>query len=102
VYAIVKSGGKQHKVAVGEQFTVEKLTGEPGATLTLPVLLLVDEGAVTVGEGLAKASVTAEVVEHGKGPKISMIHYKNKTGYKRRQGHRQKNTVLRVTAIEKG
>ena len=102
MYAIVKSGGKQHKVAVGETFTVEKLVGEPGATFNLPVLLLVDEGAVTTGTELSTATVTAELVEHSKGPKISMIHYKNKTGYKRRQGHRQKNTVLRVTAIEKG
>ena len=80
---------------------LEKVHAEPGASVSLPVLLLVESGAVTHGDALASASVSAEVVEHGKGPKIKMIHYKNKSGYKRRQGHRQKYTQVRVTGIEK-
>ena len=103
MYAIVKSGGKQHKVAVGDVLDVELLQGAPGASVTLPALLLVDGSDVTHDAAvLAGVTVTAEVVTETKGPKIRMIHYKNKTGYKRRQGHRQHYTQLRVTAIEKG
>ena len=69
--------------------------------MTLPVVMLVD-GEKVSASGLDKASVTAEILGGTKGPKIIIQKYKNKTGYKRRQGHRQKNTVLRVTAIEKG
>jgi large subunit ribosomal protein L21 len=101
VYAIVRSGGKQHKVAVGDTFTTEKVDAAPGASVALPVLLLVESGAVTHGADLSSASCSAEVVDHGKGPKIKMIHYKNKTGYKRRQGHRQQLTTLRVTSLSK-
>ncbi|HVU73160.1 MAG TPA: 50S ribosomal protein L21 [Mycobacteriales bacterium] len=100
MYAIVRSGGKQHKVAVGDVLTVEKLAGEAGASVSLPVVLLVDGDAVTTeAAALAQASVTAEVVGPAKGPKIRMIHYKNKSGYKRRQGHRQHLTTLRITGI---
>ncbi len=103
VYAIVKSGGKQHKVAVGDVLDVELLPGAAGASVTLPALLLVDGADVTHdAQALSGVTVTAEVVAETKGPKIRMIHYKNKTGYKRRQGHRQHYTQLRVTAIEKG
>lgn len=103
MYAIVRSGGKQHKVAVGEVFTTEKVDSAVGASVTLPALLLVDEGAVTTdAAALAGTVVTAEVVAHTKGPKIKILRYKNKTGYKRRQGHRQPLTELRVTEIKKG
>jgi large subunit ribosomal protein L21 len=101
VYAIVRSGGKQHKVAVGETFTTEKVDAEPGTTVTLPALLLVDGETVTADAAtLAGVTVSAEVVGALKGPKIRIIHYKNKTGYKKRQGHRQKLTELRVTEIK--
>ncbi len=103
VYAVVRSGGKQHKVAVGDVLEVEKLEGEPGASVTLPALLLVDGGSVTSdAQALAGVTVTAEVLGATKGPKISMIHYRNKTGYKRRLGHRQQLTRLKVTGIESG
>lgn len=103
MYAIVRSGGKQHKVAVGDVLTVEKVAGAAGSSISLPVVLLVDGDAVTTeASALAQATVTAEVVGPAKGPKIRMIHYKNKTGYKRRQGHRQQLTTLRVTDISKG
>ena len=100
MYAIVKTGGKQYKVAVGDIVEVEKLDGEPGAELMFPALLVVDgDDVVTDAEALAKASVTLKVVEHTKGPKIRIHKFKNKTGYHKRQGHRQKLTVVKVTGI---
>jgi len=103
VYAIVKTGGKQYRVAEGDVIEVEKLTVEPGASLRLPVLLLVDGDAVTTdAAALAGVTVAAEVVAHTKGPKIHILKYKNKTGYRKRQGHRQKHTQVRVTGIGTG
>lgn len=102
MYAIVKTGGKQHRVAVGDTLNVELLAGAVGASLTLPAVLLVDGEEVTSGAAAAGVTVTAEVAGEAKGPKIRMIHYKSKSGYKRRQGHRQHYTTLTVTAIEKG
>ena len=103
MYAIVKTGGKQYKVAVGDVVEVEKVTGEPGAAVALPALLVVDGTNVTSdAQALAGVTVSGEVVAQTKGPKIDILHYRNKTGYKRRQGHRQKLTQVRVTAIETG
>ena len=103
MYAIVKTGGKQYKVAVGDVVEVEKVTGGPGDTVALPALLVVDGANVTSdAAALANVSVSGEVVAHTKGPKINIMRYKNKTGYKRRLGHRQKHTQVRVTAIETG
>lgn len=102
VYAIVKSGGRQEKVATGDVFELDRVDGKPGSTLTLPAVLLVDGGAVTTdAAALAKVKVTAEVLEHTKGPKIEMIHYKNKSGHRVRQGHRSKLTRVKITSIEK-
>ncbi len=103
MYAIVKTGGKQYKVAVGDVLEVEKLDGVAGSTVSLPALLVVDGSDVTTDlAALAGVTVSGEVVAQTKGPKISILKYKNKTGYKRRMGHRQKLTSVRVTAIEKG
>jgi large subunit ribosomal protein L21 len=103
VFAIVRTGGKQYKVAVGDVIQVEKLEGQPGEASALPAVLLVDGDSVTSdAEALTQASVNVEIVAQTKGPKINMIHYKNKSGYKRRQGHRQKHTLLKVTGIESG
>ncbi|MGZ4518500.1 MAG: 50S ribosomal protein L21 [Mycobacteriaceae bacterium] len=102
MYAIVKTGGKQYKVAVGDLVEVEKVDGAPGVEIALPALLLVDGTELTTdADALAKASVTGEVVEHTKGPKIRIHKFKNKTGYHKRQGHRQKHTVIKVTGITK-
>ena len=99
MYAIVRCGGRQEKVALDDVLTVDKLAEEEGATITLPALLVVDgETVITDAVGY---QVTAEVLGAAAGPKINMIHYRNKTGYKRRQGHRQKYTQVRVTGIEK-
>ncbi|MDP3710886.1 MAG: 50S ribosomal protein L21 [Mycobacteriales bacterium] len=101
MYAIVKTGGKQYKVAVGDVVEVEKVVGDAGTTLTLPALLVVDEGTVTSdASALAGVTVSAEVVAQTKGPKIRIMKYKNKTGYKKRMGHRQQLTQVRVTAID--
>jgi large subunit ribosomal protein L21 len=103
VYAIVKTGGKQYKVAEGDVIEVEKLDAAPGATVALPALLLVDGEAVTHdAAALAKVSVTAEIVAQTKGPKIKIHKYKNKTGYHKRQGHRQPLTQVKVTGIATG
>ena len=100
MYAIVRSGGNQQKVAVGDVIEIDKVATAEGETVSLPVLLLVDGENVTAdADKLAKASVTAEVVGATKGPKITILKYKNKTGYRKRQGHRQKYTQVKVTDI---
>ncbi len=100
VYAIVKAGGRQEKVSVGDIVVVDRLASEPGSSVQLPALLLVDGAVVTTDAAkLAGVTVTAEVVRDEKGPKIDILRYKNKTGYRRRQGHRQKLTRLKVTSI---
>ncbi|AUN40010.1 50S ribosomal protein L21 [Tsukamurella tyrosinosolvens] len=99
-YAIVKTGGKQYKVAVGDLVKVEKIDGEVGSSVSLPVALVVDGANLTTdAAALEKISVTGEVVDQVKGPKIRIHKFKNKTGYHKRQGHRQKLTVVKVTAI---
>lgn len=100
MYAIVRAGGRQEKVAVGDVFELDRRDAQPGDTLTLPALLLVDGDQVTSeAAALAGVTVTAEVVAQTKGPKIRILHYRNKTGYKRRQGFRAKLTQVRVTDI---
>ena len=100
MYAVVKAGGKQHKVGVGDTFTVNRLVGEAGDTVTLPAVLLVDGDTVTAdAQALAGVTVTGEIVGHGKGPKIHIHKFKNKTGYHKRQGHRQPLTDVVVRNI---
>jgi large subunit ribosomal protein L21 len=100
VYAIVRSGGRQHKVSVGDVIEVDRLDGEVGSDITMPALLLVDGATVTTdADALAGVTVTAEVLGATKGPKIDILRYKNKTGYRRRLGHRQRHTQVRVTDI---
>jgi large subunit ribosomal protein L21 len=100
VYAIVRSGGQQQKVAVGDVIRIDKVASEVGESVSLPVLMLVDGDRVTTGaDALGKASVTVEVIGASKGPKVTILKYKNKTGYRKRQGHRQKYTQVKVTDI---
>ena len=101
MYAIVRSGATQQKVAVGDVIEIDKTSQEVGSSVTLPVVLLVDGETVTSDASkLGKATVTAEVLGATKGPKITIQKYKNKTGYKKRQGHRQKYTQVKVTDIK--
>jgi large subunit ribosomal protein L21 len=103
MYAIVKTGGKQYKVAEGDVIEVEKLAGAPGDAVNLAALLLVDGDQLVTDTGvLANVAVTGEVVAHTKGPKIRIHKFKNKTGYHKRQGHRQPLTQIKVTGIATG
>jgi large subunit ribosomal protein L21 len=103
VYAIVRCGGRQEKASVDDVLTVDKLSGEVGATVTLPAVLVVDDDNVVSDPAeVGRYQVTAEIVGAAAGPKINMILYKNKTGYRRRLGHRQKYTQVRITGISAG
>ncbi|HET9500613.1 MAG TPA: 50S ribosomal protein L21, partial [Marmoricola sp.] len=98
--AIVRSGGQQQKVAVGDVIEIDKVASEVGDSVKLPVVLLVDgENVTSDAAALGKATVTVEVLGATKGPKITILKYKNKTGYRKRQGHRQKYTQVKVTDI---
>ncbi|TYL52095.1 50S ribosomal protein L21 [Nocardioides sp. BGMRC 2183] len=99
MYAIVRAGAKQEKVAVGDVIEIDKVSTPVGDSLTLPVVMAVDGDNVTT-TGLDKAAVTVEVLAATKGPKIVIQKYKNKTGYKKRQGHRQRYTQVKVTDIK--
>jgi large subunit ribosomal protein L21 len=103
VYAIVRAGGRQEKVAVGDVVRIDQVDGEPGSSVTLPALLVVDGETVTSdAKSLAGVTVSAEVVGAAKGPKITIMKFKNKTGYRKRQGHRQKYTDVKITDIAAG
>lgn len=102
MYAIVKTGGKQYRVAAGDVLQVEKVAAEPGDEITLEPVLVVADGDVRHGAALAKAAVTGRVVSHDKGPKIRILKYKNKTRYHKRQGHRQPLTTIEITTIAGG
>jgi large subunit ribosomal protein L21 len=100
VYAVVRAGGRQEKVEVGTIVTMNRIA-ETSGTIELPAVLLVDGEKVTSDSAaLAKVKVVAEVLEQLRGPKIIIQKYKNKTGYKKRQGHRQDLTRVQVTEIK--
>ena len=101
MYAVVRSGGRQHKVNVGDVLELDKVDGGVGSTVSLEPLMLVDgESVLTTADALSSVTVTAEVLGASKGPKIHILKYKNKTGYRKRQGHRQHYVQVRVTGIE--
>lgn len=103
MYAIVRAGGRQEKVAVGDVVVMDRVEAAPGATVSLPAVLVVDEGKITTAkDALAAVAVDAEVIGHERGPKIRILRYKNKTGYRRRMGHRQELTRVKVTSIKAG
>ena len=100
MYAIVRCGGRQEKASVDDVLTVDKLAGEVGSSVTLPAVLVIDDDKVISDPAeVGGYQVTAEILGDASGPKISMIHYKNKTGYRRRLGHRQKYTQVKITGI---
>ena len=101
-YAIIKTGGKQYRVSEGQHLLVERLSGDGGATVELQPLLVAGDGdAIFDGDGLAGATVRAEIVAHERGPKLRVFKFKPKRGYKRRTGHRQELTRIRITGIER-
>jgi large subunit ribosomal protein L21 len=104
MYAVIKTGGKQYRVQAGDLLVVEKLDGEPGAAVAFEEVLMIGEGAdVTVGAPLIEgASVSATLVETRKGDKIKVFKKIRRQGYRRTQGHRQFQSVLRVTGIAGG
>ena len=103
-YAVIKTGGKQYRVIEGETLLIERLPEEVGATVALQPLLLAGDGddPIFEGDGLSSLSVQAEIVEHLRGPKLRVFKFKPKSGYKRRTGHRQELTRIRITSIGKG
>ena len=103
MYAVIRTGGKQYKVAQGERLDVERLTGGDGGDVTFrPVLVVDGERVVSAANDLAGAEVTARVVGEAKGPKIRGFTYKNKTNSGRRWGHRQHYTTIEITGIRPG
>lgn len=101
MYAVIKSGGKQHRVTEGELLKVELIKAEKGESLTLEEVLLVAKGdAITIGQPtVAGASVKAEVIEHGRGKKVRIVKHRRRKHYHKEQGHRQWYTLLKITAI---
>jgi large subunit ribosomal protein L21 len=101
VYAVVRAGGRQEKVEVGTIVVLDRQSAKIGDKIQLPAVLLVDGDAVTTdADKLAKVTVTAEVLGEERGPKIVIQKFKNKTGYKKRQGHRQDLPRVKVTGIK--
>ena len=100
MYAIVKTGGKQYRVEQGQTLLVERLPAVEQADVSLQPLLFVDGESLVDGEQLANVTVTARVVAHERGPKLRIVKFKPKRGYKRRNGHRQELTRLEVTEIK--
>ena len=104
MFAVIRTGGKQYKVAPDDVIAVEKLDGEPGATIQLAEVLMVGDGAeVQAGTPLLSgATVSAELVEHRRADKIIVFKKKRRQNYRRKNGHRQHQTVLRITEINAG
>lgn len=101
MYAVIKSGGKQHRVVADELLKVELLKAEKGETIKIEdVLMVVDGDDVKIGQPILDgASVEAEVIEHGRGEKIRIIKHKRRKHYHKEQGHRQWYTLLKIKAI---
>ncbi|HVM82993.1 MAG TPA: 50S ribosomal protein L21 [Candidatus Binatia bacterium] len=102
MYAVIKTGGKQYKVAKNDVILVEKLEGEAGAAVSLTEVLMIGDGAnITVGQPTVKgASVAAEVVEQAKADKVIIFKKNRRHNYRRKRGHRQKLTALKIVDIK--
>ena len=99
MYAIIATGGKQYKVSEGDVIKVEKLEAEAGNTVTFDQVIAVSDGTLKVGEDVAKATVSATVMEQGRGKKVIVYKYKRKTGYHKKNGHRQAYTQVKIDKI---
>jgi large subunit ribosomal protein L21 len=100
VYVIVKTGGKQYRVEQGSSLLVERLAADEGSRVSLEPLLYVDDSTMLDGDAVAKVKVEAKVLGHERGPKLRIVKFKPKRGYKRRTGHRQELTRLEVSSIK--
>ncbi len=99
MYAIIATGGKQYRVEEGQHLTVEKLTGDVGDSVDLPVVLVGDGGDVTTGSDVSDRTVSATITDHGRGDKIRVFTYKNKSRQHKRRGHRQHQTTIKIDSI---
>ena len=99
MYAIIATGGKQYKVAEGDIIKVEKLDAEAGKTVTFDQVIAVSDDTLKVGADVAKATVTATVMEQGRGKKVIVYKYKRQTGYHKKNGHRQAYTQVKIDKI---
>ena len=99
MYAIIATGGKQYKVSEGDVIKVEKLAAEPGETVTFDTVIAVSDAALKVGEDVSKASVSATVMQQGRVKKVIVYKYKRKTGYHKKNGHRQCYTQVKIDKI---
>ena len=100
MYAIILTGGKQYNVSVGDEVLVEKLNAEVGEEVSFEVLMLADDSGIKIGTPVVEGvSAKAEVVEHGKGKKVIVFKYKPKKNYRKKQGHRQPYTMVKIKAI---
>ena len=99
MYAIIATGGKQYKVSEGDIIKVEKLDAEAGATVTFDQVVAVSDGSLKVGADVAKSIVSATVMEQGRGKKVIVYKYKRKSGYHKKNGHRQAYTQVKIDKI---
>ena len=99
MYAIIATGGKQYKVSEGDVIKVEKLDAEAGNVVTFDQVIAVKDNDLKVGEAVANATVTATVMDHAKGKKVIVYKYKRKTGYHKKNGHRQAYTAVKIDKI---
>jgi len=99
MYAIIATGGKQYKVSEGDIIRVEKLDVEDGSTVTFDQVLAVSDNGMKVGADVASSTVTATVMGQGKGKKVIVYKYKRKTGYHKKNGHRQAYTQVKIEKI---
>jgi large subunit ribosomal protein L21 len=99
MYAIIATGGKQYKVAEGDVIRVEKLDAEAGNTVTFDQVIAVKDSELKVGDAVANSTVTATVMDQGKGKKVIVYKYKRKSGYHKKNGHRQAYTEVKIEKI---
>ena len=100
MYAIIRTGGKQYNVSVGDEVLVEKLNADVGEEVSFEVLMLADDSGIKIGTPVVEGvSAKAEVVEHGKGKKVIVFKCKPKKNYRKKQGHRQPYTMVKIKAI---
>ena len=99
MYAIIATGGKQYKVSEGDVIKVEKLAGEAGETVTFDNVVAISGDSLLVGADVAKSSVSATVMEQGRGKKVIVYKYKRKSGYHKKNGHRQAYTQVKIDKI---